>query len=179
MQVLECSFDDLKINLLDVESLSNISNKYTVFLGENGTGKSETLRQIINNILRLKIKDIDFYKSTIEGKFSYRDPLDSFLSNNYKNNLVEKNIKSSVKILINQCICLDLSYEKTNGSRKIKSFDGKYITISSGEFRHKFSIRSNNENNRYEIYNLIKDINVIAMDLQFHCLVHTWPKLLL
>ena len=44
MQVLECSFDDLKINLLDVESLSNISNKYTVFLGENGTGNSETLR---------------------------------------------------------------------------------------------------------------------------------------
>lgn len=168
MQVLECSFDDLKIKLLDVESLSNISNKYTVFLGENGTGKSETLRQIINNILRLKIKDIDFYKSTIEGKFSYRDPLDSFLSNNYKNNLVEKNIKSSVKILINQCICLDLSYEKTNGSRKIKSFDGKYITISSGEFRHKFSIRSNNENNRYEIYNLIKDINVIAISESCH-----------
>ncbi|PTV48798.1 AAA family ATPase [Acinetobacter pittii] len=167
MQVLECSFNDLEIKLLDIKFLSEI-NKYTVFLGENGTGKSETLRQIINNILRLKIKDIDFYKSTIEGKFSYRDPLDSFLSNSYKNNSVEKNIKSSVKIFINKSIYIDVFYEKTNGSRFIKGFDGKYITISSGEFRHKFSIKANGENDRSKIYNLIKDINVIAISESCH-----------
>jgi predicted ATPase len=167
MQILECSFNDLEIKLLEIKGFSN-NNKYTVFLGENGTGKSETLRQIINNILRLKIKDIDFYNSNIEGKFSYRDPLDSFLSNKYKNNSAEKNVKSSIKVLINESILLDVFYEKTNGSRKIKGFDGKYINISSGEFRHKFSIKDNEKNDPHKIYNLIKDINVIAISESCH-----------
>lgn len=167
MQILECSFNDLEIKLLEYDGLLS-QNKYTVFLGENGTGKSETLRQIINNILRLKIKDIDFYNHNLEGKFLHRDPLDSFLSNKYKNNSIEKNVRSSVKFLINEYVFLDVSYEKTNASRTIRSVNGNYISLSNGEFRHKFSIKDSENNDPHKIYNLIKDIHVIAISESCH-----------
>lgn len=163
MRIVNAKLNNKNYNFLKEKDLIDNNNKYTIILGENGTGKSELLRQIINNLLRIKILNISPEHNEL-GKFSYRDPLDSYLSNKYKNNLVEKSISTSLNLSVYDDTNIYLSYEKSNSQRKIKNFKGEEISISDGQFRHKTRLESHG----FILLDTVLAINIIAISESIH-----------
>ena len=70
MRIVNAKLNNKNFNFLKEKDLTDNNNKYTIILGENGTGKSELLRQIINNLLRIKILNISPEHNEL-GKFSF------------------------------------------------------------------------------------------------------------
>lgn len=163
MRIFNAKLNNKNFNFLKEKDLIDNNNKYTIILGENGTGKSELLRQIINNLLRIKILNISPEHNEL-GKFSYRDLLDSYLSNKYKSNLVEKSISTSLNLYLHDDADIYLSYEKSNSQRKIKNFKGEEISISDGQFRHKTRLDSHG----FILLDTILAINIIAISESIH-----------
>ncbi|MND78290.1 hypothetical protein D3C80_700010 [compost metagenome] len=163
MRIVNASLYDKKIKFLEDKDLIDDNNKYTIILGENGTGKSELLRQMINNLLRIKILNLKT-EYIDDGKFSYRDCLDSYLSNEYKTNLTERSINSNLTLSVWEGGDFYISYEKTNDKRTIRNFRGEEIEISDGQFRYKINLNTNG----MIFVDTVKEINIISISESIH-----------
>jgi len=163
MRIVNASLYDKKFKFLEDKDLIDDNNKYTIILGENGTGKSELLRQMINNLLRIKILNLNT-EDIDDGKFAYRDCLDSYLSNEYKTNLTERSINSTLTLSVYEGSDFYINYEKTNGKRKIKNFKGEEVEISDGQFRYKTRLNTNG----MIFIDTVKAINIISISESIH-----------
>jgi predicted ATPase len=124
-------------------------NKFTLILGENGSGKTEVLKRIILSLLRANLKE--------STKSKYRDRVDDILHDNYKNQIENDAYQSKVKFLYEKEI-YEIISSKSNSPRKITTFNGSTQTVIDGSFRHSDSIYKNGY-----IENKIPEINIIAI----------------
>lgn len=145
---------------------TGLENKYSVFLGENGSGKSESIREIINNLLRLKIY---FLMPRNEGKYDYYDSLDNYLSNKYKESIIDKVVHTSLSIDLHSSKSIDLSFSKTNQDRYIKNRKGEYIKVTEDAFRYHLNVSTNVEIDDLNwLKGYVQSINIIAVSESNH-----------
>ncbi|MCW8347686.1 AAA family ATPase [Vibrio sp. ZSDZ65] len=128
------------------------SNVYTLFLGENGSGKSETIRELINILLRMKVSDKHNYK--------HNDILDSYLENRYKATLEPQSV--AVAATINyKGSSIHSSFVQTNEDRVLVNFKGEKQHLKEDAYRYEFSVRS--QRNDAFLKRSINDINIVAV----------------
>ncbi|TOF61664.1 hypothetical protein, partial [Vibrio parahaemolyticus] len=56
MKLIDIEINGKSYNLTSDKLIGN-SNEYTLLLGENGSGKSEIIREVINILLRMKVSE--------------------------------------------------------------------------------------------------------------------------
>ncbi|MGF1850643.1 ATP-binding protein [Vibrio satsumensis] len=141
-------------------------NKYSVFLGENGSGKSELIRELISSILRMKVK---YISSNFEGKHGYSDPLDNYLSNSYKEERNERSTTTELKLSLENNNNINLKFSRVNEERKIKNHKGEYTTVTEDEFLYKSHLSTNSHpDDIYWLQEQIKSASVIAISESNH-----------
>lgn len=119
---------------LSLASSNRPENKFTLILGENGSGKTEILKRIILSLLRANLKE--------SVKSKYTDRLDNILHSKYKNQIENDEYKSEIKFSYERDT-YEIGSLRSNSPRKIETFDGSTITVSDGTFRHSDSINKN------------------------------------
>lgn len=127
------------------------NNKFTLLIGENGSGKSEVIREIINILLRMQIPD--------KYNRKYTDILDNYLENNYKSTLRDYNISTVAEFRFNNDKIL-VSSNKTNEARKIINFKGEEVFLIDDSYRYDFKINTRIPHD--ELSNHIASLNIIA-----------------
>lgn len=116
-----------------------ISNRYTVVIGENASGKSELLREIIGAIIRAKLGEKEHHSP-------YVDILDEHLSESYKHN-VRQSIKDvNITVYVKDNVETTFSYHSYSSKRTVKNYKGEEVTLSDGVFRNKFETSISNVN---------------------------------
>jgi predicted ATPase len=147
MKLLSFELNETKHNLI-VNKSNDLNNKYTFLVGENGSGKTECLIQIINSLLRYQLQD--------QNNEKYSDILDRHLENRYKSSLTDFRTKSNL-VLHQECEEISISFEKTDAPREITRFDGKKILLTEDSFRYSHSFKTSNTDSK------VNGINVIAI----------------
>jgi len=106
---------------------------FTILIGKNASGKSETLKEICHLLIRSQI--VDDFKSV------YIDVLDHYLDRNYKEifHRGEKGLNSRLE-LIHGGECLTYTYIKTDEKRKFINYLGQTEYIDEQVFRHYFEV---------------------------------------
>ncbi|AAZ26602.1 hypothetical protein CPS_0493 [Colwellia psychrerythraea 34H] len=112
---------------------NDLDNKYTFLVGENGSGKTECLVQIINSLNRYQLQH--------EQHEQHRDMLDKHLENRYKSSLVDFKIKSNL-VFEKKDEKISISFEKTDAPREIIGFDGKKINLNQNSFRYIYNFKT-------------------------------------
>jgi predicted ATP-binding protein involved in virulence len=133
----------------DEDDEDNDSNKFTLLLGENGSGKSEVIREIINILLRMQISDIHTSK--------HNDKLDNYLENRYKSTLRDKNISAIAKIKHNKKQII-ASFMKTNEDRVVINFNGEKEFFKDSNYRYRFDVDGSIGESKLD-----KSINIVAV----------------
>jgi len=127
-------------------------NYFTIIIGKNASGKSNTLKELCHLLIRAQIED-DF-------ESTYVDKLDHYLDRNYKEILHqgEENIRSEVDFINNDEI-FTYKYVRTNGGRKFINYLGEVEFIKEKVFRHIFDM------SKEKIYKVekAKKVNIIAV----------------
>lgn len=137
---------------LTKEKEYNNSNEYTLLLGENGSGKSETIREIINILLRLKIPKNYCSK--------HNDILDSYLENRYKSTLRDKNTFADLTINFERN-SIHSSFLKTNKDRVFIDFNGNEKIIKDDAYRFDFKVES--DGGDIFIKEKVSNINIVSV----------------
>ncbi|MDH5903458.1 ATP-binding protein [Vibrio splendidus] len=165
MYIKRSSFNGVDSRLhLNFKSATS-SNLYTVLLGENGSGKSELIKETINNLLRVKAAYIE--GDYDRGKFSYSDSLDKYLSNKYKENSPDFNIASGVEIYLDNTNVVTFEFTKLNSERMIKNRNGENVLVSDGEFRYTYNLKKNNLED-CDVIEKVKQFTIISISESSH-----------
>jgi predicted ATPase len=119
--------------------VDNKANHFTILIGKNASGKSETLKEICHLLIRSQIKN-DF-------KSMYVDTLDHYLDRNYKNFLHrgESNLSSKLEFAINNEV-FNLEYIRTNKKREFRNYLGNIEYLEEQSFRHYFKVKKEDTN---------------------------------
>jgi predicted ATP-binding protein involved in virulence len=127
------------------------TNRYTVVIGENASGKSELLREIIGAIIRAKLGEKEHHSP-------YVDILDEHLSESYKHNVRQsiKDINITVYVNDGDDIENTFHYHSYSSKRTVKNYKGEEVTLSDGVFRNKF------ETNISDVSNFTPNIIAIS-----------------
>ncbi|HHF2889259.1 TPA: AAA family ATPase [Vibrio diabolicus] len=151
MKLSDVEINGKQYKLINSDSKCD-SNIYTLFLGENGSGKSETIREIINILLRIKVSE--------EHNYKHKDILDNYLENRYKATLKSQGVAVSATINCNGGLIYS-SFVKTNEDRVLVNFKGEMQRLKDDAFRYEFSVKS--KRNDIFLKRSINDINIVAV----------------
>jgi len=118
------------------------TNRYTIIIGENASGKSELLRELIGAIIRAKLGNKEYQSPFV-------DILDEHLSESYKNN-VRQSIKDvDITVNINDGYINSFHYHSYSSSRTVINYKGEKLTLSDGVFRNDFDAKIGNHTGFY------------------------------
>lgn len=106
-------------------------NRFTVIIGENASGKSELLRELIGAVIRAKLGNKEYQSPFV-------DILDEHLSESYK-----KSVRQSIKdvdviVNVNDGSEHFFHYKSYSSKRIVTNYKGEKLTLSDGVFRNSF-----------------------------------------
>ncbi len=151
MELTSFKFNGVNYQLTP-NNTNECTNKFTLLLGENGSGKSEAIREMINILLRMQVTDVENSK--------HLDILDSYLENRYKSTLRDRNTSVSAELSFNGSV-ISASFSKTNEDRIIVNFKGEPEFLKENSYRYHFNIDTIISNK--ELAKHIKSINIVAV----------------
>jgi energy-coupling factor transporter ATP-binding protein EcfA2 len=142
----------LKFSSTDTQNVKENESCFTILIGKNASGKSETLKEICHLLIRSQIQD-DF-------KSAYVDILDHYLDRNYKDILHrgDKNISSELE-LIHGGKALIYKYVRTDEKRNFVNYLGKTEYLDEKVFRHYFEIT---DTKRQQV-TIANKVNIVAV----------------
>ncbi|HAV1496483.1 TPA: AAA family ATPase [Vibrio parahaemolyticus] len=124
---------DYKFHDLD----NNHHNRSTIIVGENASGKSELLREIIGAIIRAKLGKKEYHSP-------YVDILDEHLSESYKHNIRQSIKDVDITVNIFDGFKNSFHYNSYSSKRTVTNYKGEKVTLSDGVFRNKFNAKTGN-----------------------------------
>jgi len=135
------------------EDKTTSDNKFTILIGENASGKSELIREVVGAVIRTNIVDCESDLSP------YSDPLDEYLNDKYKYTISHKRkeINFSLNLIFEKPVLIN--YRSNNSYRVVKNYLGEELKISDGVFRYKFDVETTSS----QIKSLREKMNVIAI----------------
>ncbi len=113
------------------------SNRYTVIVGENASGKSELLRELIGAIIRAKLGNKEYHSPFV-------DILDEHLSESYKHNVKQSTKDVDITVNLNDGFENSFHYHSYSSKRTVTNYKGEKVTLSDGVFRNKFEAKIGN-----------------------------------
>lgn len=118
---------------------ANNNNITTIIVGENASGKSELLREIVGAIIRAKL-------GNKEHQSPYVDILDEHLSDSYKHNIRQsiKDVDINVNINVVNNSKSSFHYHSYSSKRTVTNYKGEKLTLSDGVFRNRFNVEIEN-----------------------------------
>ncbi|HCG6160363.1 AAA family ATPase [Vibrio parahaemolyticus] len=151
MKLIDIEINGKSYNLTSDKLIGN-SNEYTLLLGENGSGKSEIIREVINILLRMKVSE--------DHNVKHNDILDSYLENRYKATLRNQSVSVNVTIKSHDN-SIQASFIKTNEDRVLINFKGEKQFLKEDAYRYDFSVKAE----KYDEFlkRKIDDINIVAV----------------
>lgn len=151
---------NVKINKKKYELASPLNpsyNYFSILVGKNGTGKSETLKNIIAQMIRCRLN---------KSNSPYRDSLDEYLDNNYKD--ISNRNPSNLSFYIDGIhhkVNFSTHYSKTNESREFVNYLGDVELLDENNYRYDSKFYKNTSESLldFEVNDYLSDVNIIPV----------------